>query len=259
MKRQLRVLYQTIDAAVANVHNALQRQGTPVSCSKGCDACCHLFVTAMFPEALAIVERLQEEGRLDDFIRDQGPRLVEQEKRAMDLGMTTRDWLVEKRACALLVDHQCSVYDVRPVTCRLHEAVSDPALCAIPGAQIGSPDYTKLKSDGLRIADQLSKESNLPSYMGPLPVMLRWSIVLVREGEDALREMLKGHPANPYEHGLGAMVFWAGVEMPDGLTYELSADSIQCRLCGYSTSEAEYVEQRRCPNCRADHKNRSMF
>lgn len=261
MKRHhLRVLYSMIDTVQNEAHRQLAKHGQPVSCGEGCDSCCHLFVTVMFPEAIAIVERLRDEGRLDDFVRDQWTRLVELSERATQPGLTTNQWLEEWHACPLLVDKRCSVYEDRPTSCRFHEAVSEPALCAVPGSTVKSPDYMRFKQQTMTAIDDIASEAGLPMYMGPLPTMLLWSIILVRDGLDALRAHTKGHPADPFEKGFGALVFWSAVEA-GGATFEIddTTRSITCRLCGHVTDDREYVSKRRCPKCRADHLRRDVI
>lgn len=261
--RDLTTLFSTLDAARLHAHRSLKRQGHTLSCSRGCTSCCHLLVTCMFPEAVDIVATLQARGELDAFVEAEGARLEELERVLLQPDMTTQEWLRQWHRCPLLGENNdCTVYDRRPMTCRFHEVVSDPKLCSLPGVQVGTPDYGALRHAGLSALSGLSNHQGLPGYMGPLPVMLRWSIVLVREGEDALRNLLADHPANPYQvDSLSGTVFWAALEMPDGKTYQMDdvARSIECRICGGSTTDRDFIETRRCPHCRVDHLQRRRF
>jgi hypothetical protein len=49
-------------------------------------------------------------------------------------------YMIDNRVmCPFLVDHQCSIYPVRPAMCRGHVVASDPSRCATEPGRIGEP------------------------------------------------------------------------------------------------------------------------
>ena len=98
--------------------------GPPVACREGCFACCDEPVYVTREEARLLV----------DAVRAQGPEAVEalraKVKAWMRKFMLTDEWdadmppVVQYRSlrltCPLLIDGRCSVYDHRPMGCRLH-------------------------------------------------------------------------------------------------------------------------------------------
>ncbi len=75
-----------------------ESHGSNMACKKGCDLCCLNF--DVFPiEFDAIKKQIKEEY----------PEVLNKTERA-----------VEKGACIYLKDHQCSIYNARPIICRTH-------------------------------------------------------------------------------------------------------------------------------------------
>lgn len=96
-----------------------------VACRRGCDHCCHQSVSVTPPEALAIVEHLQQKAR---------PALARLVARVGDLHLRTAGLSAAKRfspefPCPLLEDGGCVAYEVRPLSCRGMNAL-DAADCA---------------------------------------------------------------------------------------------------------------------------------
>ncbi len=87
---------------------------TRIECAKGCAFCCHLGVAATAPEVFLIASRIKEAHKLD--LESYIERLKSAERR-------TREGSAIERArrrlpCVLLDGSVCSVYDVRPGSCR---------------------------------------------------------------------------------------------------------------------------------------------
>jgi Fe-S-cluster containining protein len=87
----------------------------PSACKEGCDWCCHLPVGTCVPEVIRIVDYLRETLPVEQFeaLRDRVARL-DQKRRELKLA-GRRD---ARLSCALLVNHRCAAYPVRPVLCR---------------------------------------------------------------------------------------------------------------------------------------------
>jgi hypothetical protein len=115
---------EAVLAAAAAVHElagaALDAFGS-VACERGCHHCCHITVAASPPEVFLVAARLREE--LDPLARF-GARAA----LAVDEQFDTRDRFAHGKACAFLTDGLCSIYPVRPLSCRgLHSL--DVATC----------------------------------------------------------------------------------------------------------------------------------
>jgi Fe-S-cluster containining protein len=84
---------------------AVDRTPEQFACRAGCDSCCHQRFSVFEVEAAPIREALAQLARTDPELR----RRVRERGRDEQL-----------RACALLVDGRCTVYEQRPLICRSH-------------------------------------------------------------------------------------------------------------------------------------------
>lgn len=103
-----------------------------VSCRKGCSFCCFQFVDVTFEEAVLITKYCEENNIEIDF-----ERLKKQS--SVDHKSFNELPIKDKRCVFLGKDNSCSIYSVRPSTCRKLVVVSDPKLCDTEtnkGAQI---------------------------------------------------------------------------------------------------------------------------
>lgn len=93
----------------------------PVACKKGCSHCCHTWVSVSVPEILSIA----------NIVRVRGEATVEKVKltneQTKDYDFDTRD--LHPHACPLLAHDLCTIYDSRPMTCRM-AASGDAEICA---------------------------------------------------------------------------------------------------------------------------------
>ncbi len=86
-----------------------------VACKAGCDHCCHQVVGVTAPEALAIVQHLQatlSAAELASFAAHLGALL----ERAR--GLTAQQRFSPDHPCPFLRSARCSIYEVRPLSCR---------------------------------------------------------------------------------------------------------------------------------------------
>src|SRR5262249_22394644 len=109
----------------------------PSACQEGCDWCCHLTVGTSVPEVVRIVDYLRQRLSPEDFqaLRERVLRLDEQrrERKAAHRGEARLPW-------GLLVNHCCTAYPVRPLTCRGFNS-SDASRCEL---FVKSPGQTTL-------------------------------------------------------------------------------------------------------------------
>jgi Fe-S-cluster containining protein len=98
----------------------LNATGETIACARGCGFCCSFRVAVRADEVFLLVDHLRatREAEAVDRIRQ---RVVDVAARFSR--MTAERRMRTNAACALLEDGACSVYDVRPHTCRAHHAV----------------------------------------------------------------------------------------------------------------------------------------
>ena len=97
----------------------------PLACKAGCSYCCHFKVGARAEEVFQIVDYVRTK-----FSAPRLQRLQEDVARnaATMRGKTSEEQLAVNLPCALLDNGQCSVYAVRPASCRKFHA-TDVAGC----------------------------------------------------------------------------------------------------------------------------------
>jgi len=144
------VLYQSV---IATTRDDLS--DIPVACGKGCSHCCHTWVSATAPEILYIAKIIKNTPVIDNV------RATHQQTK--DYDFDTRDQ--HPIPCPLLEQDLCSIYEARPMTCRL-AASADAAICArtyhnitnenVPTPMMylfGRASFAVAMSAGLRKAD----------------------------------------------------------------------------------------------------------
>jgi Fe-S-cluster containining protein len=105
----------------------------PVSCRKGCAACCYCHVSVTPQEAALLVYFAHEQGvKIDrDKLRRQAQKNLQ----------TWNTLAPVERACVFLAsDNTCAVHEHRPGACRKYLVVTDPRHCdtiRFPGHRVG--------------------------------------------------------------------------------------------------------------------------
>ena len=94
---------------------ARQPPRPPLACAEGCAWCCRKVVGCAAPEVLHIVAYLQEHLSPEQMDATQ-QRVVERDDERR--GLRQDSWAAKRVTCPLLVNERCSVYSVRPLTCR---------------------------------------------------------------------------------------------------------------------------------------------
>lgn len=107
----------------------------PLACSAGCNACCQVMPTGAAAEAariLGVIQRWPDRDRMALLARlDEYVAAAESHR--------NQGFLRFRKACPLLVDGLCSIYEARPLFCRGLSS-EDPVLCAQFNADAGSED-----------------------------------------------------------------------------------------------------------------------
>jgi Fe-S-cluster containining protein len=106
-----------------------------IACRKGCDYCCHLYVSALAPEIFLICRRIKA---LPPAERDAVVERIN-DTNSIAKGLSVKQRSAANLACALLVDGACSQYAVRPLSCRSFTSTSATA-CRISYESSGFQD-----------------------------------------------------------------------------------------------------------------------
>ena len=150
LTKMLPVFQQLTNAVVdVGVHKA-ESAGEPISCTKGCGACCRQLVPIAESEAYQLqelVNAMPEPGRttirarfaaakeqlqqtnLLTRIQFPGELLVEEKRR---LGL---EYFQQGIACPFLEEESCGIHPDRPLACREYLVTSPAENCAAPSAE----------------------------------------------------------------------------------------------------------------------------
>lgn len=200
--REMTRFYSAADRAIAAA-----REQHPSPCKEGCNACCRQLPTASIVEGLCIVDTLFRRGNgAFDRAAESAARFA-----AMlggDPKLNNEAWFEKQLACPLLADGLCSVYDVRPVTCRtMLVAEPDSSKCQVAyKGLVGHIDLSMIRRSGLVVSKGCADGLGVPMLYGPLPVVLYWACLLYAQGPDTFKRSIKG---KPWETEQGCIAFWA--------------------------------------------------
>ncbi|CAJ0784670.1 YkgJ family cysteine cluster protein [Ralstonia chuxiongensis] len=110
-------IYKSMDGDLAG-------SNTKVACRDGCSHCCYYRVEVSAAEALALAERIA--AMPADARKKTSERLMQTAQRVAPL--SAAQYQVTNVPCAFLENERCSVYEMRPVSCRGHHSL-DVAVC----------------------------------------------------------------------------------------------------------------------------------
>jgi uncharacterized protein len=166
----------------------------PFACKEGCAWCCHKRVGTSAPEVVRIVEFLRQRLSPEEWPAT-CERICKRDEERQALSQQD-SWAAARLPCPLLVDNRCSVYPVRPLTCRGYNS-SDAQACersCKSRTRVEVPKYepqhrlTTFMLDGMRSA---LAEAGLKSELLELTAALR---IAVTE-PDAIARWLAGEAA----------------------------------------------------------------
>ena len=117
LREAVSALYESMDGLLEAFLGRAAADGKPSHCREGCDYCCYQGVFAVTHEVLY----------LQDFIsknRTAGQRegyLVKARQKSMvTLNRKTEEQLKIRHACPFLENGSCSIYEARPMACRIY-------------------------------------------------------------------------------------------------------------------------------------------
>lgn len=118
-KKDLPKLYQEFDEVIEDGKNEFLQNGVKLSCRKKCSYCCYQAVD-LFDMEFELYADMYKSGKI--LIN------IEQLKKSEN-HHTVDDFIKEPLACVFLKDGLCSIYDVRPISCRKYYVSNDPVHC----------------------------------------------------------------------------------------------------------------------------------
>lgn len=129
-------VYRCVDRAANQVLARLQAEdGIVPSCHPGCCACCkqHILATAVEAHALTEYIRMEFSAGQVRMLKERTRRWLSWDRlRLQPSASAASQWEDEAAghpACPLLIDGICSVYPMRPITCRTHFVSTPPRYC----------------------------------------------------------------------------------------------------------------------------------
>lgn len=158
-----------------------------VSCGRGCDRCCQHYPTSIHALEIALLHRHLAErpdcdalieacrSRVEDFegwkefCEETYPERTPSEREDLAL----EHYYDEGNRCPFLgSDGACTVYEHRPMTCRMYLASSDPSFCQPEGITDPEADIFTIPPDE-SIAARLQRLDRAVDYWGHHPDLYR--------------------------------------------------------------------------------------
>jgi len=121
----------------------------------------------------------------------------------------SKDWFRRQVPCVFLEGNMCSIYEVRPSTCRSHAVVTPPEDCynhGDSGGDVGKIDVSKLTQAYYDEFNTIGQSMGVNNIYGPLPAILLLATYLQTNGVEAFLLKVKG---TPYETELDSIKFWS--------------------------------------------------
>jgi Fe-S-cluster containining protein len=118
----LRLFYSECDT---NTENYFQNYNTKIACQTGCSYCCFLRVSAGAQEIFLIADFIRKHFSNTD--RDNLKKRLQLHQDSI-AGLSRQEHRTTNIQCPLLVDNKCSVYSVRPFSCRRYHSI-DASSC----------------------------------------------------------------------------------------------------------------------------------
>lgn len=113
------------DGEISRLQEEAAKDGIKPACGKGCSSCCHRLVVATAPEVISALVHMMETAssqEREDFLA----RVDRSE--AANRGFWEYQKTRAMAPCPFLVEDACSIYDLRPLTCRALNS-DDPEKC----------------------------------------------------------------------------------------------------------------------------------
>lgn len=174
-RRRLKVLANKAEQVSAVLDKAVDKL-EPMSCSKGCSACCRQLVSVTRAEGALIVDRHREKVTAARDKLEHQARVAEECFHGMegDVLETVPEaalsyWKRQINCAFLTEDQECGIYDARPLECRAYFVTSSPELCkTLEGRSVTLDGERVLSFELLRFESQVFRTSTI----GTLPAVV---------------------------------------------------------------------------------------
>jgi len=113
----IETLYANIDVLNDSIVALAERQKIPVACHKGCQWCCHQAVYANSYELHFLSEKIKVRFSPENVSKLQERTEI---KFAVSSKMSEEEVAKYKSPCPLLENGACSIYEARPMACRIY-------------------------------------------------------------------------------------------------------------------------------------------
>jgi len=116
LKAAIRAMYEAVDGLLEAFLERAGSDGKPAECKNGCAFCCHQPVYALTHEVLYLKDFIDIgiPGKQKGFIEHS------REKSLLTLNKSLEEQQAIKSACPFLENNSCSVYEARPMACRIY-------------------------------------------------------------------------------------------------------------------------------------------
>ncbi len=196
----LPALRTLVDSQTPAFHAASAAVGKPVTCKRGCAACCRQIIAVSDVEAHALARLVEampapRRARVEARFADAERRMLEWRPldRLMPLEpLSDDDFRLRARehyrlglACPFLEDESCSIYADRPMVCREYDVVSPPSVCGRLAE--GERPVGIVRPPVGEALELLTSTDDPPRRVAmPLTFALRWAVEHPEAGGDHL-------------------------------------------------------------------------
>ena len=120
-------IYKLIDDINSkNIKKRTEKEGKTPSCRKGCSFCCNIQVVCTELEVNLIIKYIKDNNII--LTDEEKNRLKEQSK--YNLRSDVEKYILNPyKKCVFLKNNECSIYPIRPLSCRNYFVYNDPKLC----------------------------------------------------------------------------------------------------------------------------------
>jgi Fe-S-cluster containining protein len=117
LKISIQKIYQNMDGLIDSLLEFARKNDTKVFCRKGCSCCCWQPVFALTHEIVFLNEHIRKNFSKEEI---DGVLSRSKEKEKKLRGLNREDLLNSKHPCPLLKYGACTVYEARPMACRIY-------------------------------------------------------------------------------------------------------------------------------------------
>jgi Fe-S-cluster containining protein len=192
-----RALYEAVDSLTAAFSARAGKEGNPVNCKKGCHWCCSQIVFMNPVEAFYLagyLERRPDRTKFDKCYR----KLMLRESKTRPLSLKKK--LEIRSFCPFLEDRSCSVYEARPMACRIYLS-SDVASCIKQHENPDHPEiFARLFDFPLHAGRMLNE--GIMTWLGnkklqTVEITMETGILTVLQKENIFEAWVSGNPVFP--------------------------------------------------------------